>query len=396
MRHTVAVPWAAQRSSTDDFVPSGGLKVLHVAESAFGGVGSYLNQILPILRGNHRLILPESDKFMIPDFTVDYVRAYVRNGRSISSLWNLVSASWSQVAAWRPDVVHLHSSFAGVLLRPLLVVTRVFYKAPRQVVYSPHGWGFDITGSRLRKGVIVAIERALATITDRVIVLSKRELDGCIELGFPSAKLVHIYNGIRKTSPQPTDAIWKDDRLKVLFIGRFDRQKGMDVLFDAVECHADKIVVWCAGASVVDRFLPRSVPSNVELLGWKSEAEISGLLESADVVVIPSRWEGFGLVAIEAMRGCRAVVAARVGGLPEVVEDGVTGRLVPPEDSAALAAALLQDGPEQRNVMGLAGRARFEALFLNERSAEQLYAIYSSDNTSNGRYMSTCNPKKSI
>lgn len=374
----------AREPASSDFCQSTRFRVLHVAESAFGGVGSYLNQILPILIGNHRLILPESDKFMIPEISPDHVRAYRRNGRSISSLLNLVRVSWTEIIGWRPDVVHLHSSFAGLALRPLLVVTRAFFKVPRMVVYSPHGWGFEITGTRLRKAATIAVERALTLITDCVIVLSRRELGECVRLGFPKAKLVHIYNGLTKASPVSTAVIWNDNRLKVLFVGRFDRQKGVDVLFEAVESYADKIVVWCAGATVVDRSLPRNAPSNVVLLGWKSEAEISGLLETADVVAIPSRWEGFGLVAAEAMRACRPVVASSVGGLPEVVEDGVTGRLVPPENPAALAAALLQDDAEARTAMGLAGHARFEALFLNERVAEQLHSVYLMAHNRNG------------
>lgn len=89
------------------------------------------------------------------------------------------------------------------------------------------------------------------------------------------------------------------------------------------------------------------------------------MLAALDLFVLPSRWEGFGLVLLEAMAAGRAVVASRVSAIPEVVEDGVTGLLVPPGDPAALAAAIgaLLADPARRAAMGAAGRARVTTRF---------------------------------
>jgi glycosyltransferase involved in cell wall biosynthesis len=116
----------------------------------------------------------------------------------------------------------------------------------------------------------------------------------------------------------------------------------------------------------------------VTFLGWVANAELPPYYRAATVSVIPSLEEGFGIPAAEAM-GCEtAVVASDAGGLPEVVQHGVTGLVVPRGDSAALAeaiGALLAD-PERRAAMGRAGRERALRLFDWDRSAEQFEGIY--------------------
>jgi glycosyltransferase involved in cell wall biosynthesis len=120
------------------------------------------------------------------------------------------------------------------------------------------------------------------------------------------------------------------------------------------------------------------IAQDVTFLGWVPNTDLPPYYRAAAVSVIPSLEEGFGIPAAEAM-GCEvAVVASDAGGLPEVVEDGVTGLVVPRGDSGALAKAigtLLQD-PERRRVMGQAGRLRALRLFDWDRSAEQFEQLY--------------------
>src|SRR3954470_25015630 len=121
------------------------------------------------------------------------------------------------------------------------------------------------------------------------------------------------------------------------------------------------------------------IESDVTFLGWVPNADLPPYYRAAAVSVIPSLEEGFGIPAAEAM-GCEvAVVASDAGGLPEVVEDGVTGLVVPRGDSAALAKAIgsLLADPERRRQMGQAGRARALRLFDWDRTAEQFEELYS-------------------
>jgi glycosyltransferase involved in cell wall biosynthesis len=114
------------------------------------------------------------------------------------------------------------------------------------------------------------------------------------------------------------------------------------------------------------------------MTGWLPPAEIEAFYRSADVVVVPSRWEGFGLIAVEAMRAELPVIASRVGGLPEIVVDGETGVLIPPADKGALVRALRDLSDEKLAAMGRAGRQRFLRYFTLDRVHRQIAELYAS------------------
>ena len=128
------------------------------------------------------------------------------------------------------------------------------------------------------------------------------------------------------------------------------------------------------------------------MLGWLNEREIRGQLDAADVLVVPSRWEGFGLVALEAMRAGRMVIASNVGGLPEIVKEGVTGWLVPPDAPDELARRLAKITPQQARGMGEKGRRHYLALFQGERMHRQLTTVYTKCLPASGQATSGENP----
>ena len=106
--------------------------------------------------------------------------------------------------------------------------------------------------------------------------------------------------------------------------------------------------------------------------------DLDRLLPAFTVFALSSHMEGLGTSLLDAMVFSRPVVATAAGGIPEAVEDGVTGRIVPPRDAAALAQALvavLGDVPRRR-AMGAAGRLRFEQRFTADRMIEETLAVY--------------------
>jgi glycosyltransferase involved in cell wall biosynthesis len=166
-------------------------------------------------------------------------------------------------------------------------------------------------------------------------------------------------------------------RRKVLFVGRLDRQKGSDILLEAVAGLQNEVVLYLVGAHVVGRGKPPEIASpHVQVLGWRSAEEINAYLADCDVLVIPSRWEGFGLVALEAMRLAKPIIASAVGGLKEIVVDGITGIHVPVADVDALRSAISRPTAQELVEMGLRGRERFERHYRIERVHGELRQLY--------------------
>jgi glycosyltransferase involved in cell wall biosynthesis len=151
------------------------------------------------------------------------------------------------------------------------------------------------------------------------------------------------------------------------FIGRFEERKGILELLQAwpnvvaTVPHAHLVFVGKGELELeMQHRLGRN--ANVHFLGYRTD--VPSLLRTFDVVVIPSHWEGFGLVAAEAMAAGRAVIASHASSLPELIRDGVNGRTVPPRDAGALAKAMIELARDP------ALRARFAREGLNIARAE--------------------------
>jgi glycosyltransferase involved in cell wall biosynthesis len=162
--------------------------------------------------------------------------------------------------------------------------------------------------------------------------------------------------------PIPTRCVEGDDEY-VLYAGRLSPEKGI-LEFLAASEGLPRVIV---GGGPVD------VPEGVGRV-----ADVASYYERAAVVVVPSRREGYGMVAREAMAHGRAVVASAVGGLRDAIDDGVDGVLVPPRDVLALRAALerLLGDPELRRRLGAAARAKAQREWSREAMADALVRVY--------------------
>jgi alpha-maltose-1-phosphate synthase len=205
-----------------------------------------------------------------------------------------------------------------------------------------------------------------------------------------------IRNGIDTLEYSPdleTDVLEKHGvdpaRPYVIFVGRITRQKGVPVLLRAAaSLDPSAQVVLCAGAADTPELglevssLVAGLQSFRTGVTWIPEMlpkrDVIQLLTHALVFVCPSIYEPLGIVNLEAMACATAVVASRVGGIPEVVAGGETGLLVPPDDPASLADALnmLLRDPGRAGAMGLAGRERAVAEFSWDAVAAQTAALY--------------------
>ena len=205
-----------------------------------------------------------------------------------------------------------------------------------------------------------------------------------------------IRNGIDTSEYQPdlgTDVLQRygidPGQPSVAFVGRITRQKGVPVLLRAAQqLDPAAQLVLCAGQAdtpeleieVADlvRHLRATRSGVIWLAGMLAKPEVIQILTHATVFACPSLYEPLGIVNLEAMACGTAVVGSRVGGIPEVVVDGETGLLVPPDDPAALADAInvLISDPGRAAVMGRLGRKRASAEFSWAAIAGQTAQLY--------------------
>ncbi len=227
-------------------------------------------------------------------------------------------------------------------------------------------------------------------LVDGVICVSDGVRASYARSGIPERKLRAISNGIRPRRPRP-DRLGLRRQLGLhpsariaLTVGRLVEQKGYDLLLRAAprivaEQH-EAILAW-VGVGPLEGELRAAVGAlglegRVRFLGRRRD--VPAILAASDVLVLPSRFEGLPLVALEAMAAGVPVVGTRVCGTSEVVVDGETGRLVEPGDAGALAVAVLavMRDPERATRWGEAGRQRAARLFGAARMAARTAALY--------------------
>ncbi len=223
---------------------------------------------------------------------------------------------------------------------------------------------------------------------DYVTACSQQTLDDAE--AFAGAKVAQsrtVYNGIDLSEFDADTTPYAHSRPYILGIGRVVPQKGFDLLLDAYA----RLVYRLPGAP--DLIIAGDGPERerleaqaealglserVHLIGRADRTQAVRLFHGCEFFVLPSRQEPQGIVSLEAMACSKPVVAARVGGVPEIVLDGETGLLFRGGDAVALAGSLeaMLTDPERAAHMGRAGRARAEAHFTWQRIADQYFEIY--------------------
>jgi glycogen(starch) synthase len=263
---------------------------------------------------------------------------------------------------FKPDVVHVNGVNPSVLLH---LQTEEAHRARALVrVNTELGPGLGAGPQTLMRHAL----RAADWVTCVSAAVMRQVQQWMPEVGARSSV---IYSGLDLSSQPPAPLPFREP--VVLCLGRLVPAKGFDLVLTAFasvrqRCPHARLVMAGDGAARPDlerQAAELRLDGAVEFLGWVRPQSVPALLETATVVLMPSRREGLPLVALQAARAGRPIVAARVGGLPEIVKHEQTGLLVPPEDSRALGEALatLLDQPEMASRMGRAAYQRFQAVF---------------------------------
>lgn len=298
-----------------------------------------------------------------------------------------------------PDVVHTHTAKAGALGRVAATIYNLTRRRARRcaIVHTFHGNVFSGYFGPVGSGLTRVVERALARNTDRIITLSEQQRDD-IATRFriaPSAKVAVVGAGhdLERLFNLPADAErhrkdlgWTDADVVVGYVGRLVAIKDLHTLVRAIAAiapacpHVRLLVAGDGDQREALEALTQSLGLSgiTRFIGWMTD--LPRLYATTDIIALTSINEGMPASIIEGMAAGRPVVATRVGGVPELVVDGETGRLVAPRDIDGIARALqaLATDAPLRQAWGARGRAAVRERFAPARLARETLAVYQS------------------
>jgi len=350
-----------------------------------GGVEVIASRFIPAMqaRGHEFLVIAARGSLDVPPVT-----SYHGTPVHRFPIWTAIATrDLGQIAAIQQGIAAIKRAFSPELIHlnfyapSMLFHARTAKIAPAPVLVSLRG----VPPSEL--GEEQTLVRRVFDAATWITAVSRSVLDAARRAAprIVSRSSV-IYNGW----PMPPEAplALPMDPPRLLCLGRLVPEKGIDLAVAALGRLVERfprleLVVAGDGperTKLEQQAAELGLRHLVNFRGWVAPDQVPPLMNTATVVVVPSRWEGLPGVAIQAGQMARPVVGSRIWGLPEIVVHGETGLLTEPEDSAGLAEAIaaLLDHPEQATRMGWRGRRRVEDLFGWGRYLDAYDALYRS------------------
>lgn len=374
-----------------------------------GGVATYVRSLARALSdAGHQVLVLHGDAEATAEDSAGFDVVAVPRALVAASARDsgLVQRTLDAVAAFSPDVVHVQSNNNFPLedaLRRRWPLVKTFHvheycpagtkyhfgverpcAVPTSVMCVPRMAYLRCTLSR-RPNVIWSFYRHTARANrrhkalDPLVVCSEHLKRQAVLTGFDANRVTVVPYFTTTTIPAAPAA-----SREILFVGRLVRSKGVDLLLDALaHVHRSwRAVIAGAGpelAALKQRAAASGQGDRVAFPGWLTGQALSNAYSRAEIVVLPSRWpEPFGIVGLEALAHGRAVVAFNVGGIPEWLEEGVGGSLVPPLDTRALAARIewMLDRPVETARMAELGLTRVAREFSAAAHLAKLLPVY--------------------
>ncbi len=373
------------------------LNLLYVVEASSAGVGRHVIDLASQVRSmGHRVEILYSPLRMDEKFQcgIEKLRAHgiaatplvVKRGPHRSDLQASLRLRRYLRSRGPFDVVHAHSTKAGILARPSAL------GLPGLRIYTPHAFlSLSGQGGPLGRWAVRRLERLLGRISHGIITVSEEEFRHGVSIGLPSSKLFMIPNGIsimnrnsESARREARKAIGlKDGEICIGFVGRLVPQKAPDVLLAAfsrvLACFPQHVTLAMAGngslaASLRNQAARLSLGDRVR---WLGELDGSSIIPGFDIFCLPSRYEGLPYVLLEAMSAGVPIVSTRVGGAGLLVKHGENGSVIPADDPERLAEALIEllGNAALRGRMG-ANSLRRVREFTVEKMAAKTVAVY--------------------
>lgn len=318
-------------------------KIVHIAQSA-GGVLEYLYMFFKNFNNEdyENILIVSQDyeknlkKFrnIVKEIYIVPMTREIKLKQDIKSILEVRKL----LKKIKPDILYLHSSKAGAYGRIAML-----FNHKTKILYNAHGWYFNADMSPKKKKIIALIEKILAIKTDKIINISKSEYDSALKYKIASEKkMCIIENGIdfkkfegcekyREETRKKYNI--KDNEIVIGVVGRLSEQKDpMTTIkaFNEIYKENKNVRLMYVGSGDLEKEVIKYAQENnlthlVTITGWIEDTE--KYIPAFDIAILPSKWEGFGLVLIEYMVCNKPIVASNVGGIADIIKDKENGLL---------------------------------------------------------------------
>ncbi|MGC8557339.1 MAG: glycosyltransferase, partial [Fervidicoccus sp.] len=273
------------------------------------------------------------------------------------------------------DIIHVHLFPADIFV----AISSLFLLKRIKFIFSEHS---DYNRRRLIKFFKV-IDCFTYSRYDKIVCISK-QVEKALIMWCPetACKVIVIKNAI----PVSDKLNFEGEKLyDIIFVGRLERAKGIDILLKAIQILKEKYhrslrVAIVGDGSLMNDLkelaLQYGINEYIDFLGVRKD--VLELMRESSILVLPSRWEGFGLVLLEAISVGVPIVATKVGGIPEVIEDGKDGILVEPENPEELSNAIIRllDNKELRSLVSSNAYEKIKEEYSIEKYTKTLLSLY--------------------
>lgn len=355
------------------------MKIVHITEAWKGGIETYVDGLIKYQHDSKQfssINLICATK-LTPIFKKSYpARQYFYNSsRNPLKFLRIASGIRKIIQEINPDIIHLHSTFPGVYARILSIKNSNGKRIP--IVYCAHGWSFCQEGNFFIREIYALIERILSRRTDIIINISQYEHDMAMK-----AKVIAKHNPVILScvrdiiQTQAMPIVKQNGILNIGFIGRLDWQKGFDFLSQQLSSSSQSnIKVFVIGESVIKK-KGMLINEEFDYYGWVDNNQIDDYFKCFDIIVVPSRWEGFGLVVIEAFRNAKPVIVSNRGALPELVIEGYNGYIFDFDNPQSFLEIIKTLDGSELEIMGKNARLTYENSFSKNRHYIETTEIY--------------------
>ena len=324
-------------------------KIIFMAQSYGGGVTEYLYMLLKGLDKNkYCRILLFSEEYKEQEERFKKISDkiyYIPMTREVNLKKDIIAIKQTRkiIKDEQPNIVYAHSSKAGAIARIAL-----YFNPKIKILYNAHGWYFNADISNKKKKVFLIIEKLLALRTSKIINISQNEYDTALKNKVAKQnKMCIIENGIdlkKFTGCEENRKITRkkynidENDIVIGTVGRISEQKDPLTAIKAFkllhEKYSNTKFIFVGDGNLKQKITEYARQNNINndiiITNWVDNVE--KYIPAFDIAILPSKWEGFGLVLIEYMACKKPIIASNVGGIPNIIKENENGFLIKPGD----------------------------------------------------------------